>query len=133
MLEVSAAIIKKEGKVLIAQRNRNKSQGLKWEFPGGKVEADETAKESLIREIKEELNIDIEVKEKFGENVFEYPAGSIRLIAFNAEWVSGDLKILEHEKVEWVTIDNLNNYDFSPADIYFVEKLKECNKLQQLK
>ncbi len=133
MLEVSAAIIKKEGKVLIAQRNRNKSQGLKWEFPGGKVEADETAKESLVREIKEELNIDIEVREKFGENIFEYPAGSIKLIAFNAKWVSGDLKILEHEKVEWVTIDKLDNYGFSPADIYFVEKLKECSKLQQLK
>ncbi len=123
MIEVSAAIIKKDGKILIAQRGRNKSQALKWEFPGGKVELNETAKESLKREIKEELNIDIEVKEVFGETIFEYPNGSIKLISFHAEWISGDLKVLEHEKIEWVTIDKLKDYDFAPADITFVEKL----------
>lgn len=123
MIEVSAAIIKKDGKILIAQRSRNKLQGFKWEFPGGKVESDETVKESLKREIKEELNIDIEVKEMFGENVFEYPNGSIKLIAFFAEWMSGDLKLVEHEKVEWVTIGQLKYYDFAPADIPFLEKL----------
>jgi 8-oxo-dGTP diphosphatase len=123
MIEVSAAIINKNGKILIAQRNRNKSQGLKWEFPGGKVEPYETAQECLKREIKEELNIDIEVKELFGESIFEYSNGSIKLIAFHAEWISGDLKVFEHEKVEWITVDRLKGYDFAPADIPFVEKL----------
>ncbi|SDL01312.1 (deoxy)nucleoside triphosphate pyrophosphohydrolase [Natronincola ferrireducens] len=124
MIEVSAAIIKKEGKILIAQRNRNKSQSFKWEFPGGKVEAKETAEESLKREIKEELNIDIDVKEMFDETVFEYSNGSIKLMAFNAEWISGDLKVLEHEKIEWVTIEELKYYDFAPADIPFIKKLE---------
>lgn len=125
MIEVSAAIIKKDGKILIAQRSRNKSQSFKWEFPGGKVESNETVRESLKREIREELNIEIEVQDKFGESLFEYPTGSIKLIAFYAEWVSGNIKVLEHEKIEWVSIEELKYYDFAPADILFVEKLRE--------
>lgn len=124
MIMVSAAIIQKDGNILIAQRGRNKSQGLKWEFPGGKLEDNETAEESLVREIKEELNIDIEVGERVGENIFEYPSGKIKLIAFYADWKSGDLKLLEHEKVKWVKASELKTFDFAPADIPFVEKLE---------
>ncbi len=123
MIEVSAAIIKKDNNILIAQRGRKKSQGLKWEFPGGKLEPNESAEESLVREIKEELNIDIEVGEKFGESIFEYPSGRIKLIAFYAEWKSGDLRLLEHEEVKWVKANELNAFEFAPADIPFVEKL----------
>lgn len=123
MIEVSAAIIKKGETILIAQRGRNKSQGLMWEFPGGKLEANETAEESLVREIKEELNIDIEVGERFGENIYEYPSGKIKLIAFYAQWKSGDLKLFEHEKIKWVKVNELKAFEFSPADIPFVEKL----------
>lgn len=125
MIEVSAAIIKKDGKILIAQRNKNQSLALKWEFPGGKVEPNETIQESLKREIKEELNIDIEVKEKFGEISFEHANNILKLTAFYAEWVSGELKALEHEKLEWVAVEDLENFDFAPADMYFVKKLKE--------
>lgn len=123
MIEVSAAIIKKDDRILIAQRDRKKSQGLKWEFPGGKLEPNESAEESLVREIKEELNIDIEVGEKLGESIFEYPSGRIKLIAFYAEWKSGDLKVLEHEKVKWVKANELKAFEFAPADIPFVEKI----------
>ncbi|HVJ48436.1 (deoxy)nucleoside triphosphate pyrophosphohydrolase [Desulfitobacterium sp.] len=123
MIEVSAAIIKKGEAILIAQRGRNKSQGLMWEFPGGKLEANETAEKSLVREIKEELNIDIEVGERFGENIYEYPSGKIKLIAFYAQWKSGDLKLFEHEKIKWVKVNELKAFEFSPADIPFVEKL----------
>lgn len=125
MIEVSAAIIKKDENILIAQRGRNKSQGLMWEFPGGKLETNETAEESLVREIKEELNIDIEVGDRFGENIYEYPSGKIKLIAFHAKWTSGDLKLLEHEKIKWVKVNELTAFEFAPADIPFVEKLGE--------
>ena len=106
MIEVSAAIIKKDEKILIAQRGENKSEALKWEFPGGKIEENETPEESLVREIKEELNIDIEVMDFFDENIYEYPTGKIKLIAFYAEWKSGTLELLEHEKVQWVSEDS---------------------------
>lgn len=128
MIEVSAAIIHKGETILIAQRNRHKAQGLMWEFPGGKLEANESAQESLVREIKEELNIDIEVGERFGENIHEYPAGTIKLIAFYAQWISGDLKPTEHENIRWVKIKELNDFEFAPADVPFVEKL--CSKVQ---
>jgi len=124
MIEVSAAIIEKDGKVLIAQRQGNKSQGLKWEFPGGKIEPEETAEESLKREIKEELDIDIDVKEMFGESIYKYPTGTIKLIAFYSEWKSGDLKLFEHNAVKWVTVDELKAYDFAPADIAFIRKME---------
>jgi len=128
MIEVSAAIIKKDGKILIAQRNRNQSLALKWEFPGGKVEPNESIKQGLKREIREELNIDIEVKEKLGEILFEHSNNILKLTAFYAEWVSGDLEALEHERLEWVTVEELENFDFAPADMYFVKKLKEEGK-----
>lgn len=123
MLEVSAAIIRKDDRVLIAQRGRDKSLGLKWEFPGGKIESNETPEESLIREIKEELNIDIEIEEFFAENIHEYQSGKIKLIAFLARWKSGDIKLAEHEQIKWVKVDELNAYDFATADLPFVEKL----------
>lgn len=123
MIEVSAAIIQKGNFILIAQRNRNKSQGLMWEFPGGKLEAGETAEASLVREIKEELNIHIEVGERFGENIYEYPSGKIKLIAFRAKWKAGELRLLEHENVKWVTAEELKTFQFAPADRPFVDKL----------
>ncbi|AHF07012.1 (deoxy)nucleoside triphosphate pyrophosphohydrolase [Desulfitobacterium metallireducens] len=128
MIEVSAAIIKKGETFLIAQRGRNKAQGLMWEFPGGKLEADETPEESLVREIKEELNIEIEVGAKFGENIYDYPSGKIKLIAFSAQWISGDLKLVEHERVKWVKASELQSFEFAPADIHFVEKLGKHDK-----
>src|SRR5690554_3429200 len=98
MIKVSAAIIKENDKILIAQRGSNKSNALKWEFPGGKIEENETPEESLIREIKEELNIDIKVVDFFCENTYKYPSVKIKLLAYNAMWVSGELKPLEHER-----------------------------------
>lgn len=127
MIEVSAAIIHRGENILIAQRNRHKAQGLMWEFPGGKLEANESAQESLVREIKEELNIDIEVEEKLGESIYEYPTGIIKLIAFHAQWISGDLKPTEHESIRWVKLRELNDFEFAPADIPFIERLRKTS------
>ncbi len=126
IIEVVAGIIKnKEGKILIAKRNHAKAQGNLYEFPGGKVEKNETYKDALKREIKEELDMDIEVLDKFDEEIFEYPEKTIKLIAFNCIFDGNHLVMKEHEDIEWVDLDEFSKFEFAPADIYFVNKLLE--------
>ena len=126
IIEVVAGIIKnKEGKILIAKRNHEKAQGNLYEFPGGKVEKNEKYEDTLKREIKEELDMDIEVLSKFDEEIFEYPEKTIKLIAFNCLFKGNHLIMKEHEDIEWVDINEFKNYEFAPADIYFVNKLLE--------
>lgn len=124
MINVVAAIItNSEGKILIAQRNLKKSQGGLWEFPGGKIELDETPEEAIVREIKEELNMEIKCNNYFDEKIYEYPDKTIKLIALNCSMISDNYKVLEHEKIAWINLDEFYNFDFAPADVYFVEKI----------
>ena len=125
MKEVTAGIIIDNNKILIAQRGANEKLAGKWEFPGGKIELDETPQECLKREIKEELEVYIEVGDYLGESIYTYPNGEIKLIAYFATVVDGDIKLSVHDKIEWITIGEIDEYDFAAADIYFVEKLKE--------
>lgn len=122
---VAAAIIISHGKVLIAQRAQGLRLAGKWEFPGGKVEPGETPEECLKREIREELGIEIAVDGFFGESVYHYDIGPIRLLAYKASWTGGDLRLTEHEQIKWVKPEKLDDYDFSPADLPFIEKLKK--------
>ena len=116
MLEVVAGIIYKNNKFLIAQRNLKKSQGGLWEFPGGKVENGETYEEALTREIKEEFNADIEVKEYVGENIHHYPERDIKLLFYKANLLSEKIELLEHEDYKWITKNEKNNFNFAEAD-----------------
>ena len=126
MINVVAAIIKNEsGKILIAQRNFKKSQGGLWEFPGGKIEKDETKEEAIIREIKEELTIDIKVDKYLAEKVFNYPDKDINLIAMECTRIGGNVELTEHEDYKWVTSDELTNFEFAPADEFIVERVKK--------
>ena len=125
MKTVTAAIIKQGDKYLITQRAHNDKLSLKWEFPGGKVEEGETPQECLEREIKEELNLDIVVKERFATSIYEYDTGAIELVAYFAEIVGGTLKLLIHNDAQWVTPKQLLNYDLLPADIAIVESIVE--------
>ena len=125
MINVVAAVIKDENeRILITQRNLKKSQGGLWEFPGGKIEPNESREHAIVREIKEELDIDIEVKSYLSEKVFNYPEKDINLIALECKKIKGDIKLLEHEDYRWVANSELANFDFAPADIFIVEKLK---------
>ena len=125
MINVVAAVIKdEEGKILITQRNLQKSQGGLWEFPGGKIEPNETKENAIVREIKEELDIDIQVERYLSEKVFNYPEKDINLIALECKKLNGDIKLLEHEDYRWVANLELENFDFAPADIFIVEKLR---------
>jgi len=122
MIDVSCAIILNQNKVLVAQRNRNGKLPLKWEFPGGKVEKYETIKESLIREIKEELNIEIEIIESLSPVEHHYPDFSIRLHPFLCNFKSGNLIVKEHEEIQWVEKSDLLNFDWAEADLPIVNE-----------
>ncbi len=125
MKEVTAAIIISDNKVLIAERAPGQNLAGKWEFPGGKIEPGETPQECLKREIREELEVDIDVMDLFGESIYAYQSGTIKLMAFWCQWISGDFKLSVHSRTEWVTRQQLELYDFAPADIPLVERLKE--------
>ncbi|ODA39241.1 8-oxo-dGTP diphosphatase MutT [Desulfosporosinus sp. BG] len=130
MKEVTAAIILKNNKVLIAQRVPSDKLAGKWEFPGGKIELGETPQECLKREIKEELDVDITVLNFFGESIFAYPSGTIKLMAFWCKWISGEFTLKVHSQIVWVDRHELGLYDFAPADISLVEKLKAVMSLK---
>ncbi len=125
MINVVAAVIKDEnGKILITQRNLKKAQGGLWEFPGGKIEPNETRENAIVREIKEELDIDIEVKSYLSEKVFNYPEKNINLIALECKKINGEIRLLEHEDYKWVSKNELDNFQFAPADLFIVERIK---------
>lgn len=116
MIEVVAGVIYKNNKFLIAQRNLKKAQGGLWEFPGGKVEKNESYESALIREIKEELNADIEVNEYIGESIHHYPEKDIKLIFYKARLLSKNIELLEHESCKWITKDEKDKFEFAGAD-----------------
>lgn len=124
MKDVTAAIILINDRVLIAQRAPKERLAGKWEFPGGKVEIGETLQECLKREIREEFDVSIEVMGLFGESIYEYEIGRIKLIAFWCKWISGDFNLKVHSRIEWVDTNELDLYDFAPADIPLMRKLK---------
>lgn len=106
------------------KRNLKKAQGGLWEFPGGKIEPNETRENAIIREIKEELDIDIEVNKYLGEKVFNYPEKDINLIALECRKVNGEIKLLEHEDYRVVSKNELDNFQFAPADLFIIDNLK---------
>ena len=122
MIEVVAGVIYRGDKFLIAQRNKHKAQGGLWEFPGGKVETGETYQEALKREIKEEFNANIKVKDYVGEIVHHYPEKDIKLVFYKAE-LEGSIELLEHEDYAFITKDEKEHYEFAEADTKVFELL----------
>ena len=120
---VAAVIFNEDNKILIAQRNLKKSQGGLWEFPGGKIESGETREHAIVREIKEEMNIEIEVETYLAEKVFEYPEKTINLIALKCKIINGKITLNEHEDAKWINKNELTNYNFAPADRFIIEKI----------
>ncbi|MCH5148144.1 MAG: (deoxy)nucleoside triphosphate pyrophosphohydrolase [Clostridiales bacterium] len=116
MIEVVAALIWEEGKFLICQRPANKARGLMWEFVGGKVEKGESKKDALIRECKEELNIQIAVGEQFAEVTHKYPDITVHLTLYNSSIEHGKPQLIEHNAIKWITPDEIPQYTFCPAD-----------------
>tara|TARA_Y100000590_G_scaffold409246_1_gene501264 strand:+ start:1824 stop:2201 length:378 start_codon:yes stop_codon:yes gene_type:complete len=124
MINVVAAVIKINNKYLIVQRNRKKHMGLKWEFPGGKVEENETFEEALSREIKEELNIKIILNEKIAEEKYKDEKIDVLLHYYLCTQISGTIKLNEHEDLAWVKKKDLHKYDFAEGDGNVLSLLK---------
>ena len=117
IIEVVGAAIIKEDKVLVMQRSNQMTLPGMWEFPGGKVEADETEQEALIREIKEELSVTINILDYINEASYDYDFGTVQLKVYTAEIISGQITLEEHSDGKWVTADELKNIDWAPVDI----------------
>ena len=115
-VDVVAAIIKSEDYYLLAKRNKDKYMGLKWEFPGGKVEQNETFKEALSREILEELNVNIEIHKKVAEERYQDEEINITLHYYMCSIIDNDIVLSEHEAIEWVKKQDFINYEFVPGD-----------------
>jgi len=116
-LKVIAAVISQNEKILIARRKKGKHLELKWEYPGGKLENDENEDDALKRELKEEFSIDASVGRYLVESFYEYGNININLKAYLVESFSGDFKLVDHDMVEWIKIEDIKKYDFAPADI----------------
>ncbi|KRE50641.1 (deoxy)nucleoside triphosphate pyrophosphohydrolase [Paenibacillus sp. Soil724D2] len=130
MIRVAAAIIEnEEGLLLIARRRPEKSQGGLWEFPGGKLEEGESPEACLVRELKEEMNIEIEPYDFFGVNDHWYGAVHIQLIAYRARLVGGEIALVDHDESCWMRLEELRGFEFAPADIKFVEMLSNTSGL----
>lgn len=124
MTEVVAALIWDEDKFMICQRPAHKARGLLWEFVGGKVEKGETGPRALVRECREELDVEINVGDIFMQTVHEYPDITIRLTLYNAAISAGTPKLIEHNDIKWITTAQIDNYTFCPADEEILKKLK---------
>ncbi len=125
MTEVVAALIWDGNRFLACQRPAHKARGLLWEFVGGKVEPGESREEALIRECREELDVTIGVDDVYMELTHEYPDLTVRLILFNARIVDGTPKKLEHNDIRWLTVAEMDDYTFCPADKDILAKMKE--------
>ena len=123
IVDVVAALIWNGEKFMICQRPANKKRGLLWEFVGGKVEKGESKEQALIRECKEELDIEIEVESKFFSTKHTYPDININLTFFNSRIVRGRPKLLEHNDLKWITKNEISNYNFCPADVVILKKI----------
>lgn len=123
-VKVVAAIIIHENKIFATQRGYGEFKD-GWEFPGGKIEPGETPQEALEREIKEELDIEIEVKDFLETVEYDYPEFHLSMDCFFCSIRSGELVLKEHEAAKWLTVETLDSVDWLPADQGLVEGIRE--------
>lgn len=124
MTDVVAALIWQGNRFLICQRPAHKARGLLWEFVGGKTEPGETREAALVRECMEELAVTVEVGDVFMEVDHVYPDLTVHLTLFNAGISEGTIRLLEHNDAKWITVDEIDKFDFCPADEEILEQLK---------
>ena len=126
-LRVAAAVIQRDGRIFATQRGYGPSKD-GWEFPGGKIEAGETAQEALAREIREELDTEISVGEKLTQVEYDAPSFHLSMACYFCTVLSGSLTLKEHEAARWLTLDGIDAVDWLPADRIAVEALKRLKQ-----
>lgn len=124
-LEVTAAIIRQNGKILICQRPADKNCGLLWEFPGGKIEAEETGEQCVIRECQEELSVTLSVERELTDITYEYPDRIVHLHFYLCNIADGSPVKKEHNALEWISPDVIDQYEFCPADKAMISELEK--------
>ena len=122
-IRVVAAVIRHNGKIFATQRGYCEWKD-GWEFPGGKIENGETPEAALKREIQEELDTEISVKERIDTIGYDYPNFHLSMDCFWCEIVSGKLELKEHEAARWLTKESLDSVDWLPSDQALIEKIK---------
>lgn len=123
-VEVVAALVWDGKRFMICQRPAHKARGLLWEFVGGKVEPGETKQQALIRECREELAVTVAVEEPFMDMTHAYPDLTVHLTLFHARIAEGVPQKLEHNDICWITVDQIDQYPFCPADEVILERLR---------
>lgn len=121
--EVGCAVIRKDGKILIAQRKADSFLAHHWEFPGGKIEQGETLEACLIREVREELGIEIRPIRLLQKKEYAYPEKTVLLDFYLCDWVSGDPQKIDCQDFAWVTTQDFERYQFPKGDEEILEKL----------
>ena len=122
-IEVVAAVICKDGEIFATQRGYGEFEGM-WEFPGGKIEPGEGRKVALIREIQEELGVNVEVGELICTTEYDYPSFHLTMHCFLCGVASGEIELREHKSARWLTKETLNEVEWLPADLEVIEKIK---------
>jgi 8-oxo-dGTP diphosphatase len=122
-IEVVAAVIKKDGEIFTTQRGYGEFEGL-WEFPGGKIEAGEDAKDALVREIQEELGVLVKVNDLICTTEYDYPTFHLTMHCFWCDIIEGEIELREHKSACWLSKDSLGDVEWLPADLEVIEKIK---------
>lgn len=115
-LQVACAIIEQNGLILAARRSAAMSLPLKWEFPGGKLEAGETPEQALVREVNEELGISVTITAALTSTTHRYPDFTVTLYPFICSWNGGTLTLYEHDALRWLTAEQMSGLDWAAAD-----------------
>ena len=124
-MRVVAGVVINSGQVMIARRLARLRMGGLWEFPGGKVEPGESDQVALVRELREELNILVEVHEFLGQSIHDDGRGPVTLVAYRCTHVSGEVVLQDHDAVRYVYPHEFEQFEFAPADVPLLEPISE--------
>lgn len=127
VVRVVGAVLWYEGKLLAAKRRFSSKLGGYWEFPGGKIESDESPREALERELEEELNISVDIGDEICTVEHEYDFATIELTTFHCTYVSGKIMLNDHDEVRWLSVADLSSLEWAPADLPTIAHLEELN------
>ena len=131
MIEVSCALIVEQGRILVAQNRATSDHPGKWEFPGGKIKKGETPEACIVREIKEELNLQVTVIQRLEAVAYDYGHKHIQLIPFVCSLESGELALNDHEAVAWASLEQCLKIDFAEADKLLLAKVENWRILKE--